>query len=282
MLLFLHIEKCAGTTIISHFRNQLPYESIDVLTRKNKVCFQDIKIAKKLYAGAKVCSGHSITPDRIDVFEQLFGDVQTLSIIRDPIERVISNYVHDVRRGKWDADLSSYLRIPWKHNYLLRFLGGGRVEYGFRASEEIDFLLPVDQFEQCLPVVFESTKLNILTSLTKKNESSGTLMPKDVKIYGGVPVGIYCIREDEYDYASRVNKLDVEFWSSVKSNFAPYPIKEAGDGEVNSNTSRCKVRLASLYRNMIYKPMVLRQFGYHALPRNSQNPGRVSENEAFV
>ncbi len=283
MLIFSHIEKCAGTTLISHFRKQLPFQSVDAISNQNRITKNDLKKIKFLYPAVKVCSGHSITPDRKEIFEQEFGETQSMSIVREPLERLISNYVHDVRRGIWQGSLDDYAMIPWKNNYLLKFLGSGSVDRGLSGSETVDYLLPVRKFEDCLPTILKNCDIDIPSVLTKQNVSSQhpTRIPDDVKVTNGVSIGGYSITEKAFKKIRTMNAADINFWNDFDANFDSTPYNVEGPSNNKNNGGELSSKAANLYRNLIYKPLVMKRFGYHAIPRNSRSPELVRIDESF-
>lgn len=289
VVLYCHIEKCAGTSLIKKFINELPFRAVNLLTNENTVTLKELKRTKRVYGTPKVISGHSINPTTFNNFKSLYPSISTFTIIREPCARLISNYLHDRTRGVWDGTLQEYISIPWKQNYLLRFLGGGNPDEGMAGYEKIDFKISVKNINRSFPILVEALGLDISTSVEKRNsfQQNKSDVPDDISVENGIKVGSYSISQEAYDDMCRLNQKDIEFYKKAleqeeawleTENVSP-KTPEASKGR--SKGSKFLQHMEWLYRNMIYKPFVIRRVGYHALPRNAQSPLLTDVQDAF-
>jgi len=287
VVLYCHIEKCAGTSLIKKFVNELPFKAVNLLANENTVTLEELQKTKRLYGFPKVISGHSINPTTFDNFKSLYPSIITFTIFRDPTERLISNYLHDRTRGVWDRNLQDYISIPWKQNYLLRFLGGGNLDNGMAGYEKIDFKISVKNINRSFPILVEALGLEISSLVEKKNsfQQNKSHLPHDICVKNGIKVGSYSISQETYDEMSRLNKRDISFYKMALEHEEAWLEKNSKNyvhkSHENLKTSKVLQRMEWVYRNMIYKPLVIRRFGYHALPRNAQSPLMTDIQDAF-
>lgn len=291
VVVFCHIEKCAGTSLIKKSLQEIPFGSVGVLSKSNKVDIKDLKKLKRLYGRPQIITGHSLTPTSFTDLKDVFAEIKTFTIFRDPFSRVISNYLHDKTRGVWDGSLSEFVSIPWKQNYMLRFLGGGDVKNGHEGFKAIDYKISVKNLKRSLPILINELNLPLTPDLVKKNsyQQNQSILPSDLSVENGVKIGNYSISQENYNLIKDFNALDIDFydsalkeeeiWLSHVKTTSTIPIQVPI--QVPKKTNRFLMRIAWVYRNIIYKPYVLGQFGPHRLPRNGVTPSLISSHDAF-
>jgi len=90
MLIFVHIEKTAGTSLKYIFRNNFGFRHCDSLKNKKKIFTQDdLNYAKKVFGDIKCITGHNL----VEPTKNLKGDhLNFLTFLRDPVLRLASFY----------------------------------------------------------------------------------------------------------------------------------------------------------------------------------------------
>jgi hypothetical protein len=287
VVLFCHIEKCAGTSLVKKLTDEMPFRAVNLLVNQNTVTLKELKKTKLLYGRPKVISGHSINPSTFPNFRKVYPNITTFTVLREPCARLISNYLHDRTRGVWDGNLHDYMSVSWKQNYLLRFLGGGDPEKGLLGYEKIDYKLSVKNINRSFPLLVKALGLPISRDLKKKNsfQQNNSVLPKDISVENGVKVGHYSISHDTYKVMTKLNEKDIAFYEMALKQEELWITQQstslAHDTSETIRTSKALQKLEWLYRNTVYKPFLIGKVGYHALDRNSYSPDVTSSHDAF-
>ena len=157
-LISLHIPKTAGTS----FRNILKSVYGDKLVVRFDINNKGVKLNQKSYPSkdlpsAKVIHGHFIFKELTEHFE-LPDDIKKITWLRDPVQRVISNYCYldsrlktildEEKRGlnilkKMQRSLTEYARDERNQNRQSKFLEGTDLE-------AFDFVGITENFENDL------------------------------------------------------------------------------------------------------------------------------------
>lgn len=94
LLLFTHVEKTAGTTLIHILRhNYFPgYLDARPFRPSSKGVFRepDLKIAKAILPGLECIAGHSLLP--VKASNKTASDRRYITLMRDPVRRYVSQY----------------------------------------------------------------------------------------------------------------------------------------------------------------------------------------------
>ncbi len=99
-LIFLHIPKTAGTTLRSILRQQYPPEvTYNYYHDPEKAAFHELTASQK--QRYRLLCGHM----NYGIHQHLPGDSRYITILRDPVARVISYYNHVRRRGDIEQGL---------------------------------------------------------------------------------------------------------------------------------------------------------------------------------
>lgn len=264
----------------------MPFKAVNLLANQNTVTVNELKKTKFLYGFPKVISGHSINPMTFEDFRSVYPKIRTFTIFRDPCARLISNYLHDRTRGVWDGNLEDYISIPWKQNYLLRFFGGGNPDNGLSGYNKIDFKISVKNINKSFPYLVYCLGLPISSVVEKKNsfQQNQSQIPPDICVENGIVIGSYSIDSETHQKMMQLNQRDIDFYEMMLREEEIW-LEDSYEVVSNSNyfnkSFKLLTRLEWIYRNCIYKPIVIGRLGYHALPRNAHSPDLTSSDNAF-
>ncbi|MEH6714987.1 hypothetical protein [Parasphingorhabdus flavimaris] len=281
VIIFFHIEKCGGTSLVHFFRNNLPFQSCEAISRTNALTISEWKKALLVYPKLKVISGHNLQVDIIDWFRKVGIEVESFVIYRDPIERTISDYLHDYRKGTFNGTLEEYAQILWKQNYMSKFLGSGHEMRALGNLEKFDHLVPVGESAQFAASLFSAHSIPVHHPYSITNKAGGK-MPDDVNVADGIRVGRYKIAEGVWHTLSEKNEMDITLFSHFEKKRVSRQYS-VGEPQVRKADDRTAVgpKLASAQRNLLYKPLIGVWSKYYALPRNRFDPRAVMAKGAF-
>lgn len=122
--MFCHIEKCGGTTLIAQLRYFFGASHIDIIPLDygwaNISTQKDIGAALRRIPFALSVAGHSIKPYL--KYDQCFAKY---TLLRDPINRYVSDYLHDKERRGFQGSFEVWMQHSSRWNYQTKFLSGG-------------------------------------------------------------------------------------------------------------------------------------------------------------
>lgn len=284
IFLFFHVEKCGGTSLVNFFRNNYPLQACEAVSKSNRLQKTELKTILFCYPRIKVLSGHNLHTDVIDWLLDAGFEVYSFTLLRNPVERLISDYLHDHRKGTFGGTLCDYSSIAWKKNYISRFFGAGAAESGARNISRLDCVMPLWKSEDFARLLVTS-ELGHINSPYIKSNTSGSTLPSDVQQSDGVRVGSYEISRKAYDLIVEGNEIDIQLFEVFRTS--TFEIEGVNEKTVGSSCTRFLGKwrglrtAARIQRNILYKPLVGVTPGYYALPRNADDPRLVDEKDAF-
>jgi hypothetical protein len=277
MLAFVHIEKCAGTTLIHCLRQAFFLNHCDVIPRDpNAMTFDaaDLRHLLRLRPNLKTISGHSVRPYGN---LQSATDVTLFTLFRDPVARYVSDYQHLGKSHLLNrrATFEEWLRVESRHNFQTRAISGEpNLDSAIAIlKERVTLVGIVEQFGTFVHELNElsvrQTGVPVAQNVRTKNSRSSETAVRDER------------RQIEREFAREIrdaNRLDLQLYEFVRHVLLPQQermhsqsIQRASSKVVSRRqTSLDRVARTSiqwLYRNLVYKPYVGRvPFKPHALP----------------
>lgn len=91
-LVFLHIPKTAGRTLVQHIASQYPRGTCVTVSR-DRLRLQQSELRDHLSDNTRVLMGHL---HYRDVQEFIGPETKLITFLRHPVDRVLSNYFHDI------------------------------------------------------------------------------------------------------------------------------------------------------------------------------------------
>jgi Sulfotransferase family len=126
MIISVHVPKCAGTSF-RHFLHGICGENI--WYNYGSIFSKDQAQPHLVPPGTKIIHGHFMA----DSFDAIYPDRQLITWVRNPVERVVSNYYHFLRSPDMRDDccralhehrlsLREFADIDWMQNLATRYL----------------------------------------------------------------------------------------------------------------------------------------------------------------
>lgn len=234
-LIFLHIPKSAGSTIQVIFKRQYRRNSFFVPGN-----YPDLDVIKKKLSSTsnmRLCFGHM----DFGMHDIIGEDYKYVTIIRDPIERIISQYYYVKRQPKHHLHHqafkeNNYSLAEYVEKGLSTELNNGQVRIligagGFHKNIHTKYDIP---FGKCEPWMLEEAKMNIekhflFCGLQEYFDESLILMKKELHLkkhvgYVSQNIAHKKRKVSELDDKTlriirKTNALDIEFYDWIKTQF---------------------------------------------------------------
>lgn len=141
MIISVHIPKCAGTSF-RHILQALHGE--ELWANYGTIFTADQAHSGLVPAGTSCIHGHFLA----DAFDRLYPERNLITWVRNPVERVVSNYYHFLRSPDLRDDccrkllerrlsLRQFAELDWMRNEATRYLAGkSPVEFAFVGIAE--------------------------------------------------------------------------------------------------------------------------------------------------
>ena len=125
MLAFVHIEKCAGTPLERAFRRYFSLDHINIIPRDPDAVLAssgDLRHVLRLRPSVRSLAGHSL---RVHCgFEEVVPEIAYVTLLRDPVNRYLSEYRQFVDIVHCPADFQAWLDRKDRHNFQTRAIAG--------------------------------------------------------------------------------------------------------------------------------------------------------------
>ena len=215
MLVFVHIEKTAGTSLKFILRNSFGFRHCDSLKNKKNIFKQkDLDYAKKVFGQIKCISGHNLVePTKHLKDEKLLF----FTILRNPITRLASFYQDQCLRGNHKISFEDWINDKSKHNMQTkRIAGEDNVEKAKKILREDYFFVGLtERFNDSLKLlsIVCPEKLNLKYKkklIAQNNKIKNELIES--------PNTLQLLLD--------ANKLDIELYKYVNEELFPERLKE--------------------------------------------------------
>ena len=204
-IIYLHIPKTAGTSfrksaeqyfgprfVLSDYGQESAETSDDI--RGAMYDNKDIDLLRRNAAQKMFLTGHF----EINAYREVFPDSPVVTFFRDPLERIISEYIHFLTHYKYEGSLPEFYRRPHFQNRQSRALSGA-------SPTDLDYYGITENYE---------------TSLNNFNKKYATRFPLAILNRGRYDGGIREIATPEQiEEITSLNRTDIEMYNYAVDNF---------------------------------------------------------------
>ena len=154
LLAFVHIEKAAGTTLLYLLRRNYLFRYLDVrpLRAEGDGVFnaEDLCACLRINPFLRCIGGHAVRP--FSDLEVVAPDIRYVTLLREPVQRYLSQYRYWVRELGKDWSLEQFLEHEPSQDFQTRKIAGSRsVASAIRILQDRFFLVGVaEQFDEFL------------------------------------------------------------------------------------------------------------------------------------
>jgi len=218
MLVFVHIEKTAGTTLKFIFRNSFGQKHCDSKKNKKDIFTQaDLDYAKKVFGEIKCISGHNLVEPTRHLNDI---DLMFMTVLRDPVTRSASYYQDNCLRGREHIDFKEWIKDENKHNMQVkRIAGSADLDIAKKLLNESYFFVGLtERFDDSLRL------LKLLCPYELKLKYNKKLVAQDNTVKDRL-----INTPDTLKILKDIDHLDIELYDYVKNELFPARINEYRD-----------------------------------------------------
>ncbi len=216
MIVFLHIPKTAGTSFRSILENSFGVSHCHATHTKKKVFSQaDLDFARKFFPRLQSIAGHNL----VDPLQLSLPDPFYVTLLREPVSRVISQYQDSVLRGNNQKTFEECLRERGELENLHVKLMAGEQNLGKAKLflEKCDMVGLTERFDLSLHVLRHlcpyPLNLNYRRKIVARDSSIRKSIEADQRLM---------------EMASEYNRLDLELYSFAVNEVFPRLCRKAG------------------------------------------------------
>mgnify|MGYP007073186536 FL=1 len=232
---------------------------MNVISRARRLVYtpDDYRIDRRLHPGLRSMGGHGLKPF-VD-FREYAGELRWFTILREPIERFISHFEHQVERTGYTSDFMEWMRKYRRSNFQVRMIAG---EEDLEAAKQIldaKFACEGLQCEFNKSLLLMRHALNLggfsVNYIKASNVSKGTTRQR--------------IYDSFHKYQEQLidnNDLDLKLYDYVRKRRWPEQVSDYGKQKLENDQSRtfvqaalpigyrlCQIQYVT-FRNLVYKP----------------------------
>jgi len=163
MIIIIHIEKTAGTTLNYIFINNLiHYYSLNTWDKwtnnpNTAISYQQINKLLKIYPFIKGIGGHHIRFSDTHIGE---SNMKYITFVREPVTRYLSHWRHQRYKKNINWSIEEFLNEPRFNNFMVRkFSKSTNIEEAISKVDKLDFVGVQEDFDSSL--ILMKSKLNL-------------------------------------------------------------------------------------------------------------------------
>ncbi len=253
LILFVHIEKTAGSTFIFILRNSFGIHHVDSLKIRNRFfTIQNLQFASKVFPTILAISGHNIAePTRhlkgVDAFLATF--------LRDPVNRCASHYQDQVLRVNLKLSFAEWILDERYQNLMVKRIAG---EPDLAKAKDLllnqyDFVGITEHFDDSLRLLNIVSPYPLRYGYMRKVVASENSIKQD--LLGNAQTRELLIRYNDLDQKLYDFALNEIFYPLIEENQSQLE-KIDLPGEVYRNQRRWSYQLSTGYNKFIFRPLV--------------------------
>jgi len=246
MIVCLHIPKTGGTSFNVILENSFGIRNCHTnQTDRSTFTQADFEFARKCYPGLRSIVGHNLVdPGQLKVSDPFF-----MTILREPIARVISHYQYSVQNGHNKKSFAETLRASENlENLQVKLIAGSRdLDKAKRFLEQCAFVGLTEKFDLSLRVLEGLSPWKLQLNYERRVVARGN----DVKDL---------VKSDErlLELAREYNKLDIELYEFAVNEIFPRLCRKAGvdsaekvpSYQSKGSTKRLNYQLSRVYSKL--------------------------------
>lgn len=216
MIVCLHIPKTGGTSFNFILENNFGFRNCHTNQNDRSTFTQaDLNFARKCYPSLRSIVGHNL----VDPMQLTVADPFYMTILREPVARVISHYQYSVQRGNNKKTFEETLRASENlENLQVKLIAGGRdLDKAKRFLERCAFVGLTEKFDLSLRVLERLSphplKLNYQRRVVAKSNELKDALKQDERML---------------ELAREYNKLDLELYRFAVEEIFPRLCQKAG------------------------------------------------------
>lgn len=164
---YVHIHKCAGTTIKHMFLKDLPFFAIEgrcLFPHENGVMsIKSLNILNKINPFFKLVWGHAVRPSKELISRQ---NIKFITVLRDPMKRYLSHYYHTREALMYNWSFSDFLKQKTYWNYQTKYIAGiedadAAIEIVQQRFELVGLVEEFDEFLSLMKLMLNPLRLNL-------------------------------------------------------------------------------------------------------------------------
>lgn len=225
LLVFIHIERAAGTTLDYILRRNFFLSHIEVrpLSKDSNGVFKpsDLKKTLRVNPALQSISGHSICP-ALSRLETIIPNVKYITVLREPIKRYISHYQYRVEKLNERISFEEYLDQEKFSNLQTKKIAGCIDLAKAKKILKNRFFLTgiVEEFDEFLMLLKKKLiPMHFNTSYSRVNVGNRSSLRKRLE---------KDFKSKHQSEIIRQNQVDIELYKFVKQKLLPTQRAEIG------------------------------------------------------
>jgi hypothetical protein len=246
MIVCLHIPKTGGTSFNFVLENNFGMRNCHSnQTNRSTFTQADLNFARKCYPGLRSLTGHNL----VDPAQLKLPNPFYVTILREPVARVISHYQYSVEQGNNKRTFDETLRASENvENLQVKLIAGSRdLDKAKRFLEQCAFVGLTEKFDLSLHVLGRLSpwklNLNYQKRVVAKNDTVKNALVREERML---------------ELAREYNKLDVELYDFAVNEIFPRlcqkvgvnPVEKVPSYQTYTNEETLNYRLSRFYSKM--------------------------------
>ncbi|HEY6074485.1 MAG TPA: hypothetical protein VIV15_14120 [Anaerolineales bacterium] len=262
MLVFIHINKTAGSTVRYILRSTFGMNHCEVEpwhSRWGEPPFSshDLQRLRKLYPHLESIAGHRVT-GYVNLREN-GTKFNYFTILRDPVRTCASRFQYNIQyRGKKDLVFEEWIQQDWTRNSQTRLIAGtADVDKAIRTIKEKGiFVALTERFDESMLLLKELVEPRLNISYQPVNKAASNTIAQELLANTNThQMLVEANRLDQqlYDYAKReiYPAYQREYGVGLEADLADYQGNLSKDFN-NRNLTLSRVKQYALYKPLLY------------------------------